>query len=50
MPLFGAQGEVGKGMEEVGRQLRSAPDHETRDMYEPDLHIDNLKLKARNFR
>jgi len=21
-----------------------------RDMYEPDLHIDNLKLKARNFR
>jgi len=21
-----------------------------RDMYEPDLHIDTLKLKARNFR
>jgi hypothetical protein len=26
------------------------PPIKPRDMYEPDLHIDNLKIRARNFR
>jgi error-prone DNA polymerase len=27
-----------------------APINRPRDMYEPDLHIDTVKVKARNFR
>ena len=27
-----------------------SPPIKPRDMYEPDLHIDTLKVKARNFR
>lgn len=29
---------------------RKAGIHAPRDMYEPDLHIDTLKVKSRNFR
>jgi error-prone DNA polymerase len=50
-PLVPGRGDEAKhgGHGPDSREPRPLP-LRPRDMYEPDLHIDTLKLKARNFR
>jgi error-prone DNA polymerase len=49
-PLHGGRGDDAKrGGGPDPRDVKTAM-HKPRDLYEPDLNIDTLKVKARNFR
>jgi error-prone DNA polymerase len=48
-PLSAGRGDEAKhGGSDDSREPK--PSIKPRDMYEPDLHIDTLKIRARNFR
>jgi error-prone DNA polymerase len=51
-PLVSGRGDEAKGggSGPDSREPKQPPVHKPRDMYEPDLHIDTIKVKSRNFR
>jgi error-prone DNA polymerase len=49
-PLAAGRGDEAKHGGSGGDSREPKPIVRPRDMSEPDLHIDTLKLKARNFR